>query len=190
MRHNLYVLGSHENILQRIVEKVQTRAEIHLSTKVGGIESTHNERKDPMVLVRTDNGNFQFDEVVVTVPLGCLKRGKPTFCPPMPPRLDRAIQNASYSSLEKVYILFPTDFWSASPLASQTSPTFTHFLNPQYVPERRNLGPWSLFPSLPEPFSAVKLSLRSCSIYMAHVRRMLHLSLKLSRQLALHISMH
>jgi hypothetical protein len=133
---------------------VQTRANIHLSTKVKTIETTVHQghEQDPKVTVSTENGNLEFDEVVIAVPLGCLKREQPIILPQIPPRLYRAIQNASYSSLEKVYISFPVDFWSRPGAAetqqggSTTLPSFTHFLNPQYVPEVQKSWTIELFP--------------------------------------------
>ncbi len=80
---------------------------------------------------------------MVAVPLGCLKKEQPTFVSSQPQRLQGAIENGSYSSLEKVYIAFPTAFWdrssddnsqkrSADPFLS-----FAHFLRPEFVPERQ-----------------------------------------------------
>jgi hypothetical protein len=100
--------------------------------------------------VKTEDGEFDFDEVVVTVPLGCLKRQQPTFSPPLPPAIARAIQTTSYSRLEKVYITFPRAFWdSSTPKLDTTQPKehagfqcFAHFLHPTYSPQ--NPGSWTL----------------------------------------------
>lgn len=43
-----------------------------------------------------------FDEVVVTVPLGWLKKNKTAFLPPLPQRFCNAIDNIGYGCLEKV----------------------------------------------------------------------------------------
>lgn len=62
-----------------------------------------------------------FDEVVVTVPLGCLKRNDIMFEPPLAPPLSNAINNIGYGSLDKVYITFPAAFWEpASDANAQT----------------------------------------------------------------------
>ncbi len=77
------------------------------------------------------------------VPLGWLKKGQPTFVPPLPQRLQGAIENGSYSSLEKVYIAFPTAFWDRSPDGNAQEGfadpflSFVHFLRPELVPERQ-----------------------------------------------------
>ena len=44
----------------------------------------------------------EFDEVVVTVPLGWLKNNKAAFHPPLPKRFEDAIDAIGYGSLEKV----------------------------------------------------------------------------------------
>lgn len=81
----------------------------------------------PKVLIKAANYSCAFDDVVVTVPLGCLKRGKPAY-----------IANASYSSLEKVYISFPADFWDSQLVtAGAQLPSFFHFLNPAHVPDQQ-----------------------------------------------------
>ncbi|PQE23113.1 flavin containing amine oxidase protein [Rutstroemia sp. NJR-2017a WRK4] len=69
---------------------------------------------DPVVHVKTNNGDFYFDEIVVTLPLGCLQRHTVEFSPSLPYELNQAIKNVSYSSLEKIFIAFPTAFWHES----------------------------------------------------------------------------
>jgi len=55
------------------------------------------------VKVSTENGQyFEFDEIVMTPPLGWLQRNKEVFEPPLPPRFLQAIDAIGYGSLEKV----------------------------------------------------------------------------------------
>lgn len=119
---------------------------IHLSTVVQSVETQHEESRDGKVAVKTTNGSFEFDEVIVTVPLGCLKMGNLRFVPELPLSMVRAITEASYSRLEKVFIAFPVAFWERlSPATSNTEDAtreprcavFTHFLRPAYVPEEQ-----------------------------------------------------
>ena len=142
---NLFVADTHGPIIARIAEKALAHATLHLSTIVTSIESTTNPVGDPRVAIKTaNNGHFEFDEVVVTVPLGCLKRSTPVFSPPLPPRITRAIHNASYCSLDKVYLTFPRAFWDGpapapsnpqDPTPSTPLPPFVHFLHPTtYIP--------------------------------------------------------
>lgn len=154
---NLFIAESHEAILRCVAESVLINADIHLSTTVKSIEDKSNKGEDPKLLVRTEDRNFEFDEVVVAVPLGCLKRGAPIITPSIPPAISRAIRNASYSRLEKVYIAFPVAFWDAptsegqsaetkSPTTASTSPSFVHFLHPTYVPEQQKSWTLELVP--------------------------------------------
>jgi Flavin containing amine oxidoreductase len=71
------------------------------------------------ITVKTACGyQAQFDEVVVTCPLGWLKRNKSAFKPALPARMSSAIDNISYGRLEKVYITFPAAFWHGSPTSN------------------------------------------------------------------------
>ena len=150
---NLFVSNTHQAIINRAAEAVTSHAKIHLSTVVQSIENQHKKSGDGKVVVKTTNGNFNFDEVIVTVPLGCLKMGIPKISPELPSSIDRAIADASYSRLEKAFIAFPVAFWEMlSPAAvnsenatlttEHTFPIFTHFLHPAYVPEEQRS--WTL----------------------------------------------
>jgi Flavin containing amine oxidoreductase len=155
------VASSHAAILHSLAESALDNAEIHLRTRVVSVESIGQTEQFPKVLVRSEDRQFEFDAVVVTVPLGCLKRQEPTFCPALPPAITRAIGNSSYSSLEKVYITFPTAFWdlpasdSEKNMPKEAEPLhFAHFLHPTYSPE--NIGSWAVelnFLSSPKTFS-------------------------------------
>ncbi|KAK0620682.1 hypothetical protein B0T14DRAFT_433048 [Immersiella caudata] len=139
---NLYVMENHGPIIQHIAAKVLDRALVSLDTMVISIENGPDydfgggiDPKDLRVAVRTENPDaiWEFDEVVVAVPLGCLKKSTPQFHPRLPSSIETAISNASYSSLEKVYITFTTAFWETP---DAPFPAFAHFLNAKsYVPE-------------------------------------------------------
>jgi monoamine oxidase len=71
---------------------------LELSTRV-----THIKSCSGVISISTDNGrSLEFDEVVVTAPLGWLKKNKHVFEPPLPQRLSTAIDSIGYGSLEKV----------------------------------------------------------------------------------------
>ncbi|KLU85173.1 hypothetical protein MAPG_04203, partial [Magnaporthiopsis poae ATCC 64411] len=111
----MYVSGGHGRIIQHLASRVMANADVHLSTRVKSVESITKKGKDPKIFLTTERGRrLGFDEVVVTVPLGCLKRHKPFFKPPLPARICRGIASMTYSSLEKVYITFPSAFWEPS----------------------------------------------------------------------------
>lgn len=51
-----------------------------------------------------EGDELEFDEVVMTTPLGWLKRNLDSFIPPLPPRLISGIGNLSVGKLEKVVL--------------------------------------------------------------------------------------
>ncbi|KAL8379415.1 hypothetical protein RB599_009006 [Gaeumannomyces hyphopodioides] len=116
----MYVSGCHGKVIQHLAAKVMANADVHLSTKVKSVESITKRGKDPKILLTTERGlRLMFDEVVITVPLGCLKQHRPFFKPPLPAQMHRSIANMTYSSLEKVYITFPSAFWEPTPPADR-----------------------------------------------------------------------
>lgn len=58
-----------------------------------------------------DEGSFDADAVVVTVPLGVLQQGAVTFDPPLPAEHQEAIAGLGMGSLNKVFLRFDTVFW-------------------------------------------------------------------------------
>ena len=78
-------------------------ADVQLSKRITAIESQNGGNNGGRVVVTIEGGETQtFDEVVMTTPLGWLKRNKKAFTPPLSPRLVKAIDSISYSHLEKV----------------------------------------------------------------------------------------
>lgn len=95
-------------------------------------------RVDPLdpVKVHVEHGRaFEFDEVVVTAPLGWLKRHLDAFEPHLPLRLSRAIESIGYGCLEKVYISFPTAFWLSDREDERKVQGFVQWLSPNYAPD-------------------------------------------------------
>ena len=64
------------------------------------------------VAVTTPGKVFHADAVVVTIPLGVLKRGGVAFTPPLPERKQAAIARLGFGNLNKVILMFPKVFWS------------------------------------------------------------------------------
>lgn len=120
--------------------------------------------------VEADDGfNGVFDNVVVTAPLGWLKRNENVFSPPPPPDISAAIHSLGYGNLEKVFLKFPKAFWndpvpradSDHGLSSEddgrsSNPLESLFLRPEYAAET-NPAKWRQesisFSGLTEPFS-------------------------------------
>lgn len=85
---------------------------------------------------------MSFDEVIVTCPLGWLKRNISSFSPALPSRITTAIEHISYGRLEKVYVTFPAAFWLSSNPTGTVAAFFSQFLPPKYVPDQ-NLERWT-----------------------------------------------
>ena len=58
-----------------------------------------------------DGGEEEFDLVIVTLPLGVLKRDAVAFDPPLPAEKRAAIDRFGMGLLDKVYLLFDRAFW-------------------------------------------------------------------------------
>ncbi|MCJ1464560.1 hypothetical protein MMC07_003173 [Pseudocyphellaria aurata] len=133
------VTSTYGAILEKIAEVPILSADIQFNKLVVGIETQDDARdKNSQVFVRTDDGCKQsFDEVILTTPLGWLKRNKSAFSPALPPQLSRAIDNISVGYLEKVYITFPSAFWldSSADSTEDSFPGYTNFLSPRHSPE-------------------------------------------------------
>ena len=145
-----------------MAEKSLNNAEVLLGTEVLGIETFGDTEESPKVRIRTADRELEFDEVVFTAPLACLKQENPKFSPPLPSSILRAIRNTSYSHLDKIYIAFLTAFWdsvskseTASPKKERRFQCFAHFLHPTYSPENAGSGTLELNSlSSPEQFGS------------------------------------
>jgi hypothetical protein len=109
---NPFVAGTYSAILEAVAAPAKAGAYIRFGKEVIGVESrSFGDQKSKVSVGFSDGEALEFDDVVVTVPLGCLKRDKPTFRPPLPSRLSEAINSIGYGTLDKVYITFPSAFW-------------------------------------------------------------------------------
>ncbi|KAK4147969.1 uncharacterized protein C8A04DRAFT_33531 [Dichotomopilus funicola] len=119
---NLFCAGTYNKVLEKVAQPALDSADIHYRTQVSEI---HGKSTGPngKTRVKTAKGQtFEFDELVVTCPLGWLKQNLQAFSPPLP---------------DRVYISFPTAFW----LTPSTNPTdggrtvqgFCQWLSPQYA---------------------------------------------------------
>ncbi|MEM9670250.1 MAG: FAD-dependent oxidoreductase [Pseudomonadota bacterium] len=83
--------------------------DVRLSTPVRSIEYDQTG-----VRVGFSEGELKgFDAVVVTLPLGVLKRNTVEFTPPLPRDKQTAIQRLGMGTLDKVYLQFEEVFWDA-----------------------------------------------------------------------------
>lgn len=117
---NPFVADTYKKILDEIAKPVLANAGvIRFETEVIRIA---NEGHDRAVSITTNRERHdEFDEVVVTSPLGWLQHNPAVFEPKLPQDLTDAINNIGYGQLDKVYIAFPSAFWD-SPQSTTAAP--------------------------------------------------------------------
>ena len=92
---------------RRLVDAMASGVDVRLGRPVTEIEAFPDG-----VRVRTADGEVeQGSHVVVTVPLGVLKRGLPRFSPALPPDRLAAIERLGFGRFEKVVLRFSEPFW-------------------------------------------------------------------------------
>ncbi|KAL9634831.1 MAG: hypothetical protein Q9164_003846 [Protoblastenia rupestris] len=152
---NLFLASTYKSILDRVSHEGLAKVDLHLNTKVTSIASQQTADPSPQTIDVTtaEKISHSFDEVVMTAPLGWLKRNLSTFKPPLPPQISQSIHHIAYGRLEKIYIYFPVSFWHSQD-PSEKKPFFIQFLSPCYA-EEQNPQHWNLecvsFATLPPP---------------------------------------
>ncbi|XP_023745295.1 lysine-specific histone demethylase 1 homolog 3 [Lactuca sativa] len=102
-----------------IVDSLKDGLHIHLNHMVTDVcYQTEKDGKDSSqkkVKVLTQNGKeFSGDAVLITIPLGCLKRETINFSPKLPDWKHSSIQKLGFGVLNKVILEFPEVFWDDS----------------------------------------------------------------------------
>ena len=101
--------GSHKAILAEITRIPLEKATVKLGERVVEVLTVERETQGGQVVLKTENeATFAFDEVLMTTPLGFLKRNKDIFKPSLPPRLQAGIDTVSVGHLEKVSLMMPS----------------------------------------------------------------------------------
>jgi len=150
---NVFVAGTYRDILaevgrQALEHEQRDNMELRLNTEAVHFElarkGTDCKDEDKVTVTTAAGEKLPFDDVVITAPLGWLKRNKDTaFTPALPEGLSQAIDNINYGRLEKLYVTFPSAFWLGEG-GHDTSrhPIFTQFHDPNYV-EHPDGAPWN-----------------------------------------------
>ncbi|KAI1762883.1 FAD/NAD(P)-binding domain-containing protein [Hypoxylon sp. FL1150] len=129
---NLFVTDTYQKILQLVAKPAVEGARIQYETIVNKIQSTNDE--GGKLKVHTEGGeSLEFDEVVLTAPLGWLKQHPDVFEPELPSRLSKAIRNIGYGCLEKTYISFTKAFWLSTDSEDPPVQGFCQMLSPEYA---------------------------------------------------------
>ena len=101
---DLLVVGGYGGLADDLAEGL----DIRLNTAVGTVSWNDN----GVELVVIDGAPLACDRVVVTVPLGVLAAGDVSFNPPLPDTHQNAIDTMRMGLLDKVWFVFPEQFWS------------------------------------------------------------------------------
>ena len=123
---NVFVASTYQKILARVAAPAVAGATVKLNTRVVAIRSGSEGEQARVYLDLADGTSEVFDDVVVTVPLGCLKHAATLFQPPLPPRLGKAIDSIGYGNLDKVYHLYLGHVKHLLTLQRCTSPSPEH----------------------------------------------------------------
>jgi len=99
---NGFVADTYEKIIKEVGRIAVEQKVIKLSTRVKEIHVADKECAIRPRLVTADGEEFNFDEVVITCPIGWLKINKTAFKPDLDARIVEAIDNIGYSHLDKV----------------------------------------------------------------------------------------
>ncbi|KAH8816365.1 flavin-containing amine oxidase-like protein [Xylogone sp. PMI_703] len=110
---NLYMKGGYDKIVEWTAKPLLRNPEtIRLGEVVKDITWGS---EDGSIVVHSTNDNkentYCADAIVVTVPLGVLRRSMITFNPPLPAAIQTGISNFSYGALGKVFVQFSDIFW-------------------------------------------------------------------------------
>ncbi|KAF2397870.1 FAD/NAD(P)-binding domain-containing protein [Trichodelitschia bisporula] len=118
---NLFCAGTYRKVLDVLTQPVLEGVE---EVRFGAVVERVVTRPEGGVGVVTRGGREEvFDHVVVTAPLGWLKRHSDAFDPPLPQRVQLAIEALGYGNLEKIYVSFPRAFWDSPPSPTTDSST-------------------------------------------------------------------
>lgn len=91
----------------RVINKLASGLDVRLKTVVNRVEDTGSS----VEVVATDGQKFTADKVIVTVPLGVLKKDTITFVPTFPTHKQLAVDSLDMGNLHKTFLTFSGKFW-------------------------------------------------------------------------------
>lgn len=116
------------NGYNRISNYLAKDLDIRLNKKVTSIDYSDNQ-----ILIKTNDGEYIADMVLVTVPLGVLKKNVIQFVPKLPQNKQSAIDNMEMGQVNKFFLLWDSCFWDSDVQYIGYTPMekgkFNYFLN-------------------------------------------------------------
>ncbi|KAF2260828.1 FAD/NAD(P)-binding domain-containing protein [Lojkania enalia] len=168
------VCSSYAAILAETARIPLKSANLLLKRNVVRVSSNENGANGQGITIGLESGeNLTFDGVIMTTPLGWLKRNEVAFQPSLPSALREAIISISVGHLEKVYITFSTAWWKAG--REDEYPGYTNWVSPKYAQETNPQGwPQEAYDlaAFPAPHSHPTLLLYlygDCSAYVSNL---------------------
>jgi hypothetical protein len=126
---NLFVASTYDKVLKKIAEPALEHATMLFEHKVKRIVSREDTADAGVTVELEGRQSMMFDEVIMTAPLGWLKRNLDAFVPALPSRLTEAIGSLGYGHLDKVYITFPSAFWNEETASDAELPSASRDLS-------------------------------------------------------------
>ena len=116
------------NGFDKVANSLATGIDVRLNTIVKAVHSLND-----AVRIKTDKGDVVADAVLVTVPLGVLKRGVISFKPDLPRETRNAIDRIGMGVVNKFLCVWRESFWDERlqylGLTPETKGKFNYFLN-------------------------------------------------------------
>lgn len=121
---DVIITNGYDNITNHLADGI----DVKLNTIVNSIDYSENS-----VSINTTKGLFYSDCVIITVPLGVLKNNRIVFNPPLPKRINKAINKLEMGSVNKFLLVWDKPFWDTNlqyiGYTPETKGKFNYFLN-------------------------------------------------------------
>ena len=105
-----FVIGGYDQPFKQIANHLNVR----MGMRVSEIEVDNERSKNSVTVVTETNEELACDAVLVTVPLGVLKRQAISFSPDLPQWKKDSIERLGFGKLDKVFLEFEEVFWDDS----------------------------------------------------------------------------
>lgn len=113
---------------EKVTKYIANGLDIRLNTKVESVDYTGSK-----ITVLANNSTLECDYVLVTVPLGVLKKNVISFKPSLPTTKQAAIANTNMGNVNKFLLQFNTPFWDLNiqyiGFTPEMKGKFNYFLN-------------------------------------------------------------
>ena len=121
---DLIVTNGYDTIATFLAEGMDVR----FNVKVKGIDYIGEK-----IQIATDQADFETDFVILTVPLGVLKKDVISFSPALPSRIQAPIDNLEMGAINKFLCVWETPFWDTDlqyiGYTPETKGKFNYFVN-------------------------------------------------------------